>query len=263
MEVHPIECSSAGDDLFSRRAIALVGHVGREVFPSAVFALAHEATGCKHLTAFSFENDRSARVVFAQNLGAAGVAFSLAKKYVASYWRLDPANAVIPTADENSHCWGVNSSASDICDLAYRSQCYSAVGLDHRLSVSQRTSGRTYRLNFYSGKGQVFAPEAVTRTLRAAELLLALTRRHDADAGGKGVESFMQRLRCVEPALSGRELQVTSLIARGLSSQGIALELSIGINTVLTYRKRAYARLNISSQNELMQLLLGTLSPTP
>jgi len=50
------------------------------------------------------------------------------------------------------------------------------------------------------------------------------------------------------------------LIASGLSSHVIALELGISINTVLTYRKRAYARLDISSQNELMQLLLRTRS---
>lgn len=37
---------------------------------------------------------------------------------------------------------------------------------------------------------------------------------------------------------------------------GIALELGAGINIVLTYRKRAYARLGISSQNELMRILM-------
>jgi DNA-binding CsgD family transcriptional regulator len=261
MEVHAIQGDSGSTGLFGRRAIGLVEHVGHDGFAPALFELAHETTGCKHLTAFSFDGDRSARVVFAENTGAAGVASSLAQKYVTSYWRLDPANTVLPTAEEDSRCWGVNSSASDITDSVYRSQCYSAVGLEHRLSVSQRCGGRTYRLNFYSGKGRIFSAEAATRILQAANLLLALTRRHDLDAGLGTVEWFAQRLRNVAPVLSGRELQVTSLIANGLSSQGIALELGIGINTVLTYRRRAYARLNISTQNELMQLLLGTLSP--
>jgi DNA-binding CsgD family transcriptional regulator len=262
MQVHSIQSDPGSAGLFGRQAIGLVEHVGHDGFAPALFALAHEATGCKHLTAFSFESDQSARVVLAENVGAEGEALSLAQKYVTAYWRLDPANTVLPADRENSGCWGVNSSASDITDSVYRSQCYSAVGLDQRLSISQRCGGRTYRLNFYCGRGRVFAVEAATRILQTADLLLALMRRHDLDAGLGTVDWFEQRLRSIAPALSGRERQVTSFIAGGLSSQGIALQLGIGINTVLTYRRRAYARLNITSQNELMRLLLGTLSPT-
>lgn len=42
---------------------------------------------------------------------------------------------------------------------------------------------------------------------------------------------------------------------QGKGSEAIALALGIGINTVLTYRKRAYARLG-TSHNELMRLVL-------
>src|SRR5882757_2373408 len=73
--------------------------------------------------------------------------------------------------------------------------------------------------------------------------------------------AFMQRLRTIAPGLPARELEVMALIAHGLSSHGIALELQISVNTVLTYRKRAYSRLDISTQNELMRLLLRTRSP--
>jgi len=34
------------------------------------------------------------------------------------------------------------------------------------------------------------------------------------------------------------------------------LSLGLSINTVLTYRKRAYSRLGISTQNELVRLLI-------
>jgi len=56
--------------------------------------------------------------------------------------------------------------------------------------------------------------------------------------------------------LSDRERQVCALIALGVTSEGIGLRLAIGLNTVLTYRKRAYARLGISSQNELMRRVM-------
>ena len=43
----------------------------------------------------------------------------------------------------------------------------------------------------------------------------------------------------------------------GMTSEAIGLKLGISVNTVLTYRKRAYGRLRISCQNELMRLVLS------
>jgi DNA-binding CsgD family transcriptional regulator len=160
--------------------------------------------------------------------------------------------------------WGLRIAASDITDSVYRNHCYNAAGLDHRLSILQVRKGRTYRLNFYRGRGQPFSREAGENVFNAADMLMALIRRHDAESDvsqGLTKEMFMQRLRAIAPGLPARELEVMALIAHGLSSHGIALELRISINTVLTYRKRAYSRLDISTQNELMQLLLQTRSP--
>jgi DNA-binding CsgD family transcriptional regulator len=43
----------------------------------------------------------------------------------------------------------------------------------------------------------------------------------------------------------------------GMTPEAIALHLGISVNTVLTYRKRAYGRLKISCQNELLRLILN------
>jgi LuxR family transcriptional regulator, activator of tox operons len=66
-----------------------------------------------------------------------------------------------------------------------------------------------------------------------------------------------RRLRQVMPQLKRRESDVCIGIVRGKSSEAIALALGISVNTVLTYRKRAYARLGISSHNELIRLVLS------
>ena len=62
--------------------------------------------------------------------------------------------------------------------------------------------------------------------------------------------------RSAAAILSEREASVCTGIILGMTSEGIALDLGISVNTVRTYRKRAYARLMISSQNELMKLIL-------
>lgn len=52
--------------------------------------------------------------------------------------------------------------------------------------------------------------------------------------------------------LPAREAQVCARILFGLSSAGIALDLSVGEGTIKTYRKRAYERLEMGSERELL-----------
>jgi DNA-binding CsgD family transcriptional regulator len=49
-------------------------------------------------------------------------------------------------------------------------------------------------------------------------------------------------------------------ILQGLSSEAIAGRLAISLNSVLTYRRRAYQRLGITSQNELFSLVMMQLA---
>jgi DNA-binding CsgD family transcriptional regulator len=63
-------------------------------------------------------------------------------------------------------------------------------------------------------------------------------------------------------ALSERENQVCSLILMGNTSESIALRLGISRNSVLTYRRRAYERLNITSQHELFVAVIQHVSQT-
>ncbi|MFT4068186.1 helix-turn-helix transcriptional regulator [Paraburkholderia sp.] len=54
--------------------------------------------------------------------------------------------------------------------------------------------------------------------------------------------------------LTARERTVCIGILTGYTSEAIALNLGISINSVLTYRKRVYEKLRITSQNELFML---------
>src|SRR5690606_32985228 len=58
-----------------------------------------------------------------------------------------------------------------------------------------------------------------------------------------------------------REVEVCARILHGMSSIGIALDLGVGEETVRTYRKRSYQRLQIASERELLvwYLDLGVL----
>ncbi len=64
-----------------------------------------------------------------------------------------------------------------------------------------------------------------------------------------------------KPELSDREHEVIQHILRGHSSESIGYNLDISITTVKTHRKRAYAKLNISSQSELLSIFLQSVGP--
>lgn len=56
--------------------------------------------------------------------------------------------------------------------------------------------------------------------------------------------------------LSNREREVIQYVLRGHSSGSIALNLDVSVTTIKTHRKRAYSKLNISSQSELFSMFL-------
>lgn len=51
-------------------------------------------------------------------------------------------------------------------------------------------------------------------------------------------------------ALSGRELEVLQLVAQGLSNAQIADELYLGVNTIKTYIRTAYAKIGAQSRSQ-------------
>jgi len=66
----------------------------------------------------------------------------------------------------------------------------------------------------------------------------------------------MLKLPC---GLTQREADVCAAIALGYTTLGIGLNLGISVNTVATHRKRAYAKLGISCQNELFARYFDSL----
>ena len=189
------------------------------------------------------------------------MARTIAEKYLKHYWNHDPANRVCGGNASRSYEMAVRVFSHDINHDAYRHDCYSSVELVDRFSIIRHHGAETIRLNLYrSAQRGRFRASDFAPVLESAVIMFALLAKHDvhrsADAGSGDADILARRLRQVMPQLPRRELDVCVGIVQGKSSEAIALALGISINTVLTYRKRAYARLGISSHNELMRLVL-------
>jgi DNA-binding NarL/FixJ family response regulator len=84
-------------------------------------------------------------------------------------------------------------------------------------------------------------------TQRNAKMARALTSLPEIEAC----------ISAITPPFPRRENEVCARIIYGVSSLGISLDLGIGAETVMTYRKRLYQRLGIGSQRELLVWYIG------
>lgn len=83
------------------------------------------------------------------------------------------------------------------------------------------------------------------------------TKLSDLSEVAKRVGAFAKTL--TPNGISPREAEVASLIMQGHSNFSAAANLGIASGTVKVLRKRLYAKLKISSQNELYQLLFPSV----
>jgi DNA-binding CsgD family transcriptional regulator len=260
MEIHPLERTGPAPAV-SRHFAPLISALGSTAFEPLFFGLARELTRCEHVTLFAHGGTAKPRVLLAANSGPTRVAREVARKYVDHYWRHDPARRVTKLAAAGI-CMHVGNR--EIADDDYRRDCYTSVGLGSRVSFLKRQAAEVLQLNLYRAAPWQGARPGDVDLGTHVEVLLALVLKHNAlgtAVDGDGQQDLPRdRLRAKAPALTARELDVCAAIFNGMTSEAIALDLGISINTVLTYRKRAYARLGITSQNELMHIALGRLN---
>ena len=258
IEIGSLPHGAASD--FQAEMPDLIEALGRPDFPRRLFQVARKITDCHSVTSFAFGAACSPRLIFAENLGDVPISRHIADSYIADYWRFDPANRAAPDVAHKGPCRSMMIGADEIPHARYRQHCYAAIKVVNRLTIMRRAGDSIIRLNFYRGRGNRTFDRGMEAIAAAGDMLIALIARHDAWAakidGGEDFE-YLARLRYLCPSMPKRQLEVCALIVRGFFSEAIALKLGISLNTVLTFRRRAYARLRISSQNELMRLVLS------
>ncbi|MFZ5547831.1 MAG: helix-turn-helix transcriptional regulator [Pseudomonadota bacterium] len=149
--------------------------------------------------------------------------------------------------------------ADDVPSAHHREAIYRRHGLVERLSVACREDdGSVLAVNLYRHQGQgAFDAADLAAFGGLAPLLLPCVRRQlEWQGEAAAAEGPRQRLRQRCPALTGRELDVLERLLRGMTYEGIAADMGLGVGTVKTYRARAFARLGIHFRSELFAGLL-------
>lgn len=235
--------------------------IGDEAYGARFFATACATCEADHVLAFAFSPERSPRVVVCRGAIDEVLAAKCAADYASSLYLLDPHYPTIRrtddkvawfdyrehrTADHFNTVFLARLGASDIIGLALRHGdivCHVMM-----LRCGERT----------------FAPSHRWLLGQIAETMLATLHKHFSYvyALGGHNEFVMDRVLAEAPLFAGltpRERVVCLGILTGYTSESIGINLSISVNSVLTYRKRLYDKLNISSQNELFMKIIAAM----
>jgi DNA-binding CsgD family transcriptional regulator len=244
----------------ARQVAMLVDHLDDDLFDATLLDMFHEIAPVAEVNGFSLEDQtRDPRPV-----GWCGLRAGTARRverYTQGFYRLDPTLQSLPATrqrrDTLVHILAAESVGNDV----YRRTCFEEPSFSQKVSIAQGGCNDPWTImNIYFGE-----PCSRSSTIQQVVdfgLLVApfLRRRAAFPSAIKSMERVDDRLdRRLQrrfPLLTPRERRVCALTMIGKSSGEIATTLGIRPGTVLTYRRRAYERLGVSSAAALVAEIL-------
>jgi DNA-binding CsgD family transcriptional regulator len=239
-------------------AIKAIGTCGYDDAGLEVFARALDAD---HWTLFHHSAGRVTRIAAASRRCVPSGDDSI-QRFISNCHRLDP--ALTTASKQLREPLLVNKmDIDDIPDPRYR-RCFELTGVTERLSLYSRYASDLYQLSIYrtaKARSTASAPE-IKHFTALASLIMITGLKHEmlrvserVSSPEMGLGEIESRLQSLPEQLSERECQVCARAAIGRTIERTAAELDIKSSSVITYRQRAYQKLGIRSQNELIALL--------
>jgi DNA-binding CsgD family transcriptional regulator len=234
---------------------AVVESIGAHDFADRVLSFAAAVVGADHCAAYQFRGGELSLLVSADGEGAS------TRPDLTAY-EIKRQLSMVAVDAVRIEVAGVPEASARACGFA--------AGRSQRILVATRKADAAYCLSIVRPARHDPAQDMEIELLRrtAGILVSAIAKHNDLVANKPNLTPALSSLpeieECVLSAtdLSRREGEVCARILYGLSSYGIALDLGIGKESVMTYRKRAYLRLGIGSQRELLIWYLALWSAT-
>lgn len=241
----------------------LVLSIGESSFTSRM--LMSLSNGCRgdHLSLIHLENNSHISFIGSANSEQLKLSQALQQLYLSTYFQFDPNYNLLNKLNSDQPSKITRLQPDEIKNGGYRELWYKKMGIIDRVSVVCLADKGLYCLNLFRNK-KPFSDKEISFLEQNQELLCSFIVKHSRLTGSLSpfltreaqLESLIERLKNVNSTLTTREKEVGARILLGINSEGIALDLGIKTQSVHTYRKRAYLKLNINSQNELFALCL-------
>lgn len=234
---------------------SLICAIGGDRFLPALLNALQFVFGVDHLVVFTFSRHGGTGTMATGGRIKPRLADRLAHEYAQADWfRADPNLPLIRSGEEAVRL--VSSiMLSGRYSREYRQRFFESAQIVDKIAMSVRAGEdlwlyiNCYRLADHGPFGEAERDEL----LRHGEVLAAVLMRHRQLSLGT---RLLDTAGTIFDAVTPRERQVCSCIISGLTLGGTAASLGVSLKTVLTLRRRAYARLGIATERELVRLAL-------
>ena len=238
----------------------MIESIGTEHFGEQLLSLLHGGSGADHCSVFEFGGERFRRLGSA-SLDGTDTALTQFTLYLEGrHWQRDP---VIVQAKRNPRSAGpivIRINTADLPRGELRDVIYGRTGIRERVIVCGRREHGDYGLSVLrTDRHGGFSDAEVTWLTLLADTLISASAKHAEIMGARErpkrlncLTEIQTRVTSAPEALPRRESEVCARILYGLSTTGIALDIGIGEESVVTYRKRAFHRLGIATRRELL-----------
>lgn len=191
--------------------------------------------------------------------------------YVGAFFVLDPFYIMSRSLDRPEVCRLGDIAPDGFLESEYHRAHYATGRIGDEVGyLWPLEPGITFAVSLErSENGRPFSANDVRNLEAVQPLLAALARRHWAatHAGAAGAVP-LELGRLVQQAaadfgrdvLTPRECEVVKLVLRGYSTKSVSQALGISPGTVKVHRENIYAKLRVSSQAELFNLFIASVS---
>jgi hypothetical protein len=175
-------------------------------------------------------------------------------RYCNLYFRQDPVTHLLDQMHgshmQNDQVAALYVMREDIPNHAWKRDIYERENLPDRLSfMFSPEPARRLAVNLYrSAERGPFTHDELEALLPIGSLIAQVFKSHVGShktlTFGSSTVELEKKLEHLAPGLSPRERAVCARIAEGMSVDGIAVDLNVAPSTIMTLRKRAYAKLH-------------------
>jgi len=233
--------------------------IGRPDFPNVLIDTLRRHADVGHCMVFAL--DRAGAASCLLDAGNIPIGGDLGAAYAGQFHESDPNREALFEGEGGGPIM-LPAFAPRMYGARYRKIFFHDSGIVDKCATAIWAGDTCFYVNFYRIAAQGRFTAALRERLQAiAPAVGASVARHfQQKATPEQSLATLFATRAPLASLTPREQEVCRRILAGFSSEAISQGLGISLHSTLTYRKRAYQRLGISSQGELFAIVLQLLT---
>ena len=221
---------------------------GSQTFFDNFFSFINKELSVDQCNIFWVGNDDRISRLAPRNFLEGNITDQLAEAYLKGRYKEDPNIALITSMPTNTTYTIHLREYMEKLPYSYREDFFHAPGFADKVAILVKGESFSHYISLYrcSGKHR-FLEDGLFSLHEGENIISALITKHYSLDSSSVRDNPLARL-------SERERQVCLGILSGKKAEAIAYELNLTPNSVITYRRRSYKKLGISSRSALFAL---------